>query len=656
MDEMFQWSEFGSGGGVRDPDFHFASLHSPGLKFDYIKKSENSLDEGLSEFDKSQRECVRSYSSVSIFRDVMEYIEEFGVYLYSILDPDVGFVDAITRTETSEVKDMFTNLRDREYGDILDMRSEDFDSFDDFLCWAFGYDVVLENSNKLEDRFEDDIELTVGDKHDAVETSITVLKDKLERISWFFLYFDEAYNAVKHGNRVTIQESSGFELELEQEERQHQIDIDEPFAEFLCKISGDKGTGKRYIFSAPINELREFSVATANDTRDLYSSLYQVSQTIRESKRSEPDEEFSVDVSFFGIHETEDRENSYSYTKVENPDSSIWLPDDVVPEEMKEDQSNVNKSFYAGFEEQNGGLIMKTVGKNSPTFEYPIQVEGTMASDNDRIVGWKGEFNFNFRVSQLPLWQYKELLALKEESPHDSITVEHPEKSISQKQSLNREISLPDVPKPEYWDLLEFAYRVHLASDTNLFYPVFLYNEAAEVLAKYQEKELTRDVAKRCLRELVAATTDYVYTEVVVSILDSTQRTEDGYKKIESEVIRSVPGAYVVENDGDEIQDISIEKAYPDSFNRQDSGHVEGLAIMLVEESERVAFQILSSGGLASINELTQAADQDDSNSCISINRDHGIATHWYWFDKLRINIYSGIPPHATESVERFYT
>jgi len=482
------------------------------------------------------------------------------------------------------------------------------------------------------------------------------LKDKLERISWFFLYFDEAYNAVKHGNRVTIQESSGFELELEQEERQHQIDIDEPFAEFLCKISGDKGTGKRYTFSAPINELREFSVATAKETRDVYSSLYQVSQTIRESERSEPDEELSVDVSFFGIHKTGQGENSYSYTKFENPDGSIWLPDDVVPEEMKKAQSNVNKSFYAGFEEQNGGLIMKTVGKNSPTFEYPLQVEGTMASDDDRIVGWEGEFNFNFRVSQLPLWQYKELLALKEESPHDSITVEHPEKSISQKQPLNREISLPDVPKPEYWDLLEFAYRVQLASDTNLFYPVFLYNEAADVLAKYQKKELTRDVANQCLRELVAATTDYVCTEVIVSILDSTKRTEDGYKKIESEVIRSVPGAYVVENDGDEIQDISIEEAYPDSFNRQDSGHVEGLGIMLVEESEREAFQILSSGGLASINELTQAADQDDSNSCISINRDHGIATHWYWFDKLRINIYSGIPPHATESVERFYT
>lgn len=656
MDEEFQWSEFGSEEGVSDPNFHFASLHSPSLKFDYIKKAEESIDDGLGEFDESRREHIRSYSSVSIFRDVMEYIEEFGVYLYSLLDPDIGFVDAITQTDTSEVKAMFADLRDREYDDILRMRSDDFENFDDFLCWAFGYDIVLENLNELGDQFGDNVKLIVDDKEEAIETSITLLKEKLERISWFFLYFDEAYNAIKHGNRVTIQEPSEFEIERERGEERYQIELDEPFAEFLCKVSGDRGRGKRYIFSAPVNELREFSIATARETRDVYSPLYQVSHTIRESERRESQEELSVDISFFGIHETDEGGSSYNYTKLENPDSSIWLPDDAVPENVKKTSLNVTRSFYAGFKEQNGEFIMKTIGESSPTFEYPIRVEGTVAPDGDRIVGWEGELNFNFRVSQLPLWQFKELLALKENAPYDSITIKDPEESISEKQPLNREIDIPDVPEPEYWNLLEFAHRVGLASDTDLFYPVFLYNEAAEVLKKYQEMDLTREIAKQCLRGLVAATTDCIYTEVVVSILDPTKRVENGYKKLESDVIRSVPGAYVVENEGDEIRDISIEETYPDSFDRQDPGHVEGLMIMLVEESDQEVFQILRSGGLESINELTPVMDQDEAQTCLSINREHGVATHWYWFDKLRINIYSGIPPHATESIERLYS
>lgn len=655
MDDEFQWSEFGSEEGASDPDFHFASLHSPRLKFNYIKKAECSLGEGLSEFDEAQRSHVRSYSNVSIFRDVMEYIEEFGMYLYSILDQDKGFVDAITRTETGEVKAMFANLRDRDYDDILSMRPE-FDNFDDFLSWAFGYDLFLDKSIELDDHFGDDIELTVQDKQDAVETSIEVLKDKLERISWFFLHFDEPYNAIKHGNRVTISESSAFEIKSEQGDRHYEIDLDEPFAKFLCKVSGDTGQGKRYIFSAPVGRLREFSVATAKETRDIYHPLYQVSHTIRESERRGPDEKLSMDISFFGIHKTEGGESSYNYTKVENPDSSIWLPDEVVPEEIKETPSSFNRSFFAGFEERNGEFIIKTAGEDSPSFEYPIRIERTIQSDDDRIVGWDGELNFDFKVSQLPLWQYKEFLSLKENSPYDSVTIEYPEKSVSETQPLHGEISTPEVPKPEYWDLLEFAHRVGLATDTDLFYPMFLHPDAVEVLERYQDKNLTRDIADQCLQELVSATEDFIYTEVILSILDPNMRVENGYKKLESEVIRSEPGAFVVESEGEELQDISIEETYPDSFSRQDAGHVEGIAIMLVAESDREVFQILRSDGLASINNLTQVTTQDDANTCITINREHGIATYWYWFDKLNIHIYSEIPPHATETIDRYYS
>lgn len=184
MNDEFQWSEFGSERGEHDPDFHFASLHSPTLKYKYIEKSNRSIDEGISEFKGKEKKSVQAYSSVSIFRDTMEYIEEFGIYLYSIINPDEGFIDTITRTETSDIKEMFEQLRDGNYQELLNDNPK-FGNIEDFLKWAFGYDMFLDSEIDLGKNFDEN-EFTVDTKEEAVEKAITTIKTKLERISWYF--------------------------------------------------------------------------------------------------------------------------------------------------------------------------------------------------------------------------------------------------------------------------------------------------------------------------------------------------------------------------------------------------------------------------------------------------------------------------------------
>lgn len=652
MSEEFRWSEFGSSEGEHDPDFHFASLHSPTLKYKHIVRSSQSLDEGLGQFGPEEEEGVQAYSSISIFRDTMEYLEEFGIYLYSLLNPEEGFVDAVTRADTSEIKEILSKVRDGNYGNLIPEDSE-FDDIDDFLRRIFGYDLFLDSELNIEDQFEE-VELLVGDKEAAVEKSIQTIKQKLERVAWFFLYFDEAYNAIKHGNRVSISQSSTFEIENERGDK-HEIEVDEPIAEFLCKATGDTRGGKRYIFSAPVNHLREASVATAKECRDLFKPIYDVSHAFRESERSKIAEQKSLDLSFYGIHESGDDSGMFNFTKLENPDSSIWIPAELVPAELEDTPNEFTHSAFSALKEQSGELVIQSEGDNNPSFAYPIETEGTTFQDKDRVPGWEAELNFKFRESELPLWQYKELLSLKEHEPFNSITLENPEEGISKKERLNQSINAPTVEKPGYWDLLKFAWRAGLAADEAIFYPVFLYEPAAQVLEKYKNKNLTREVAEQCLRKLAVATSDCVYTELKVSIVDPEKRVQDGYKVIDTTVAESVPGVYNFEINEGKIGEISIDENYPEEFNRQDPGYIDMSALFLTEESADEVYETIDSEALQGLKELTEVRDPADAESCIIINREHGVATHWYWFDRLKVNIYLGLPPHAVDNIDQMY-
>lgn len=653
MTEKFNWSEFGSAEGEHDPDFHFASTYSPILKYDHILKSNDSIGEGLSRFDGRKERNARAYACVAIFRDTMEYIEEFGIYIYSLLNADESFIDNITRTAPGEIKKVFTYLRDGDLNDLIGENIE-FETFDALLKRYFGYEMFLQERFELSD-IHNEKDLIIDSKEEAVEVSIESIKNKLQRISWFFLYFDDAYNAIKHGNRVSIRQPSTVEITNEHNGEKYEVDISEPVAEFLCKASGDRSQGKRYTFSAPADHLRKNSVRIAEECKSIYKPLYEVSHALRESAHIASKEEISIDTAFYGIRESEGKKDSYNYTNIKNPDTSMWIPEQIVPEEFSEPEPEFYNTAFAAFREQNGELVVETVGEDDPSYDYPIKIEGKASPDNDQMIGWNGEINFNFRVSQLPLWQYKELLDLKDNSPFTSLILKNSDEDISKKVRLDNEITTPQIERPEYWSLLQFACRVGLASDINLFYPVYLYEEAGQILEKYKSQNLTREVANNCLQDLAVATSDCIYTEVVAAVLDPEKRTGEGYKINQSSAINSTPGAYNFEFEEGSLQDIRIDDGYSEDFERQDPGQLDTIILMLVTESADEIYERLLEDGLISLNSFEEVIDPKEAVSCITINREHGIATHWYWFDRLNINIYSGIPPHAEENISQLY-
>jgi len=649
MSDFFNWTDFQGEEDQISPDLHFATQHSPELKFKHIQREyENLTEEGTSEDT-----ATIGYGSVALFRDTMEYIEEFAIYFQSVLDTEQGFVDAVTKSNPSDVKSLLECLKDREYEGLL-KENDDFEDFDGFLRYYFGYHFFLNSEEDIDSAFGSD-DIIVDTKQEAVNESIEAIKQKLKRISWFFLHFDEAYNAVKHGNRISIEPISKLRIGGESHASGQVVDIDEPVAEFLCKETGDRSSGKRYIFTAPVNSLRDISFETAQSVNNIYIPFYEISHSVRKSQQLGDQESYSIDTRFFGIKKQEKSEDSFNFKTIRNPDTSLWLPENLLPDGLIDERPSIEGRVYAAFREENQEFVVETVGDDTPSYDYPIELEGMTSPSNDQMVGWESQFNFSLSISEIPLWQFKELLELSQHSPFSTVEVRNPDTGDSHKQTTDDLVPTPDVVKPEYWDLLEFAWKAGKATETELLYPVFLCNDAAEVLEDYKTENLTRSHAEDCLTELAVETQDFVCTQVKVYLADARGQSGAGFEIKKQSNIGAKPGAFIFEQKDGVIDGVSIEDSYEESFERQDPGHVDGMVIGLYAEDQEQLYEKFVDSGIDALEDLDQIQEISEANSCVTINREHGIATHWYWFDRLKIQVFSEIPSHAEERIREIY-
>lgn len=171
MPDEFGGSEFfGEDDKELSPSEHFESRHSPKLGYQFIQKSLASLDAGMDRLDDDARSDIEIYANVAVFREVMQYIEEFGIYLYSRFDPDEDFIDAITGTVPREVKPILESIRDGHLDDVVNDFHSDL-SGDEWLKQQLGYDKIEEQLDdiSLDNLVTDDREVTVDSVEEAIE-------------------------------------------------------------------------------------------------------------------------------------------------------------------------------------------------------------------------------------------------------------------------------------------------------------------------------------------------------------------------------------------------------------------------------------------------------------------------------------------------------
>ena len=223
---FFEYTEFYSDSETQDPEEVIQDRQDPEIAYAHICKIAGTINAGLDAVPEDQRDTVKVYSVVDLFRATMQYIEEFGSYFrYLILNKE-SYINEIIRTSSGDIRPLFEAILEEELDGYLDKRDVEADSYE-VLSLIFGYQAVREGAISFsEEELEDvpvdvglaDIEIHEGEGEDIpesmemellVEDSIENLRNKLKNIAVFYLNFREAYNAVKHGNRVTVGDSTG---------------------------------------------------------------------------------------------------------------------------------------------------------------------------------------------------------------------------------------------------------------------------------------------------------------------------------------------------------------------------------------------------------------------------------------------------------------
>lgn len=508
--DFFEYTEFVSDSETQDPETVIQDRQDPEIAYAHICKIAGTVNAGLSAVPEEQRNTAEVYSVVDLFRATMQYIEEFGSYLrYLILDKD-SFINEIIRTSSGDIRPLFEAFLEDDFDEYLQEYDVDADP-DEVLGSIFGYRAVQEGAISFsEEELEDvpfDVELTDVELHEAedadipeaiememlVEDSVENVRTKLKNIAVFYLNFREAYNAVKHGNRVTVGDSTGFELGND-ELLDDRIVLDDAVIQFLCKYSGSQ-EGDPYLLTIPRSILEEKTFDVVEDVYTLYTQSYDVA-TLEDGDE--------INLSFW--KSTGDGgQDENNLMQIANPDSRIILPRDVMPAVIEDlrvpDESTVE--WIGDWSLAGSTLEFEVEFGSKPTPEYPIHVEIEWEkTDNDIHEFGEGQFNFNVNIDDLSVEQYFEVLDIQERDDIQRIEFEFPGPDETYEQRLEEPFEGIELPEPEPPDFLEFVKRIGLATDTRIPLPDYISEKHREVYDEYQGSGLDSETAEEILSEL----------------------------------------------------------------------------------------------------------------------------------------------------------
>jgi len=652
MTEPFQQSEFGSEDGELSPSEHFESVHSPTLGYTYIEKSLASLDAGLDKFDDETATEAEIYANVTLFREVMQYIEEYGIYLYSRLDSDVDFVEAMTGTMPKQVKTMFEAIRDGDFDELVEEYHAELTG-DEWLKNQFGYDKLEAHPEGFTlTEIADDDDLTVESVDEAITVSLETIRSHLQEIASFFLRFEDPYNAVKHGNRVMPLLNHGFSIEGPNEDIE--IDLEEDVVSFLCKTSGDRRGGHHYTFTVPVRVLRDQAVAVAKLARNQYTHIYDMKQKVTESVRT--GEEVTLHPNLYGVTESTGEGEEFTLKSIENADTTIWIPADAISNAIDQYELPYRNQIAVGLHRRGNDMIVQTAGNGTPSYEYPLLIDVEMESDKNYLQGMQLTQNFSFTLLQLPLWQYLEIRSLSEIEPIQDVTLEFEPDDVSDTRHTNQPVSLPSLPEPDFPEELEYMRYVGRAADTEIWLPYYWPSRVLQVIDFYRERfDLTQEVAENLLADIEELTSDEVATIPSIAILDPDSEDDDGnYRTIQHQELRLMAYGIVLDvgEDGETAEFAQVPGSDP-RYDRQEVDFLEGVGITLIEETPEQALELFMESGLDAVTQLSITSEEAKANAVLETKRKYGPKFTWYYLDKFYFALYEDVPPHLEESVKQ---
>lgn len=649
MEDKFSLSEFTGAEGSIDANTRFRNSHDPRLGYIYTQKLLETVDNEVGSLEDDDQEKAKAYSRVAVFREAVQYIEEFGIYLYSELDEGTDFVDTLVRTNPSEIKPLFADIVEDSFDSALNERVDDSE---EWLKELLGYDLLEQNNVDISDVAENPEDLTVDSRSDAVQNSLSSAKSKIEHIAEFFTRFSEPYNAIKHGNRVSIHQ--GFQGTTKVDDGEHILDIDEPMAEFLCKKSGDHGGGRPYVFLAPAQMLSERAAAIVEITNEVYEGIYKMERSIANAEDAEPDEITTYRYTFYDITEPSSNEVSHQFTSVESPDVEIWIPEEYAPEVLESAPGELQTHIAVACRYRNGGLVIETELDSTTSDEYPLLVESTLDTDKVRLARSIQEHNFDIDLQYLPVWQYREFRRLESAGPFNSLQMEIDTGDEITRETYRGDIDLPPLPDTFEDDHLDFLTNVGRATGAEMLTPLYLDSEDVDLMNEYIDNGWGPDEADEFLSEMETRGTGRHYTIINLFLMDKDSTAQNGYRCSQRVSTTGYPGTHTAEIDEEEqksnISYIGVKNDVAGDLDDQ-----EVLYAGTFEEGQSDVFEMLvddPQDWAQVMDEFTETRDPGMARCFVEINRQEGSQLRWYKLYTINILVLDEVPSYFEEAMQ----
>ena len=613
---FFERTEFNTGNGPQDPEEAIRERHDPKVAYAHILKLSATIDSGLEAVPEENQTAVEVYSAVDLFRATIQYIEEFGTYLRAQAVSDESFIESLIRTSASNLVPFFKACQNHTLDSYLDNQDCQLDATE-WISEQFGYQQMQDG--RIQPPDESSETPSEEELSEYIEGSISYIEAELEAIATFYLNFKEAYNAVKHGNRVMVNPSPRFTVDSEQTEAQD-LETDDTYASFLCKESGDTG-GNPYILTLPSSFLERWSLDIADRVNQLYTHAYEIT-TISQGDR--------VSVDFYRAGASGGGE-TISYFSIQNTDGTIIVPKKDVPEVVSEFEleEGLSVELVASWSLSGSTLHFEIKYATEPTPDYPIEVSLQLEeTDSLRELG-RGQFNFSVDPGRLSVSKYLELLNIQNRDDISDIEFKFPDREVFT-ESLQDSFEGIQLPQPEDREFLEFVKRIELANQTRIPFPLAYSDEHYNVFEEYQNEDLDRDTAEEVLSKFEETGEETLSTKIIAEIWYETQ------EQVEAEDIDPEKRLDLGLMDGCvEIQGDGIEK------NRGEPGEVLKSEPAPSSYSAQEIIEMIEKEGIQGLSEVTeQELAPEERESKVGYKVFFGGETIWGTTDTLYVGIF----------------
>lgn len=294
--------------------------YNPSTQYYLIKQNINTLNIELNDFDEFiDKVFIKNVQKLDIFRSVMQYAESFFIFFIAKIKNKNSMED-ITNIKVESVLKICNYFKLNSFDEYVEDLSLDYENFNDLLEKMFGLEE-LEKVNEI--------------------------KKILRNIAYFYEYYKDAYNSIKHGLRLVEKKITHAKISL----IENQIALIDDYVEIFCNFKN-----RFYSLIIPISLLFDNSLNVLEDIHELFNFLMKTNKY-----KSNND---------FEYESTTDFSTDYVRINNENYNYSIILPKFDEFEKLNSE----NYDYYYANLDFNGRSKLTINVSDEPSYEYPFNI------------------------------------------------------------------------------------------------------------------------------------------------------------------------------------------------------------------------------------------------------------------------------------------